>query len=433
MDSEKNTASPAAYSRETAASFAKQIEDFKRQVDTYQEQCGTYYNQHPEAYTEEVQNSLREQNAEYARQLALYQKRYEDYCAALAAQEAAQNAQPASVNAETSASAPASSAINPAENRMPEYEAHIQPQPSAPPDPSGILLEDAPYDDSRRKRSSLDDIPAPKLERSRYDDSNRKRASLDDIQAPVLQKTDFAGERVSLGAQLDAVEAPKLEDAQFYAPAAPNPLKDIGSVAAPLLMDMSEEIKPVHVRKETEDERRAKEESKKASVRARTAMETAPQVDKEESLRMYRALKAEQDAELASKGFRLILLAALLGLGLAACIYFFFDKIEVSTQTGFFDKLRGVSLYFAGATGLLSLLMISGLGFAKSLSSLSYVASTVLMLLAITLLANCTNLKSVIPFYAGAVVLSIFLCFFINTSESVKKYFKHKNTQTSYR
>lgn len=417
MSNDKNNS--ISYNWETAEAFAKQINDFKQQVDKYQKQCSTYYKQNPDEYTEEVQKSLEAQNKEYAQQLALYEQRYNDYCAVLNAQEAKLNI------------SPKKSDNKPSEifNDY-DYIPNLTSQPPAKPDPTGTLLDDIPYDDSNRQRSSLDDITAPVIEYSRYDDSNRKRSSLDDIPAPKLQKISYVESGVPLSAQLDAIAPPKLESTVPYVES--DKKKSIDDIAAPILMDMSDEIKPVYVRKETEDERRAKEESKKATVRTRTAMESAPQTDKEESLRMYRALKAEQEAEIAKKGLKLIFVVAGFGIVLAVCIYMFFARIELSVESGFLDKLREYSPYFAGAVGLFSLLNILRLGFAKTFSSILYILNAILMLASITLLANCTNKSQVLPFFAGALILSIFLCFFINTSDSIDKFFKRKDTNIRY-
>lgn len=432
MDSDNNGA--VIYSRETAEEFARQIEDFRQQISTYQQQCGVYYAQHPDEYTPEVQESLQAQYEDYDRQLTVYQQQYVNYCAALAVQEGPDDGGQQNFVPQSFPEIMPSEYIQEAIGELdPECMLHVLPQPPAMHDVTGILLDDVPYDDSNRKRASLDDVPDTKLEKNRrYDDSNRKRASLVDIPVPVIQAVTYVDSGERLSAQLEQIEAPQLEEDGYTPPIIHDPKKNIDDVAFPVLSDMNEEIKPVYVRKETEDERRAKEESKKATTRARTAMEAAPEINKEESLRMYRELRAEQNAEIASKGFKLIFIVAGLGIALGVCIYLFFAKIELSAPNSLLDKVKEFSPYFAGAVGLFSVLTILRLGFAKTLASLSYIANIILMLISITLLMNCTNPALTVPFYAASVILSGFLVFFLNTNEPIEKFFKRKDTDKTY-
>ena len=315
-------------------------------------------------------------------------------------------------------------------------------------DLASILLADDTYDDSNRERKTLDDIGDVLLADDTYDDSNRRNTSLDDMEGPVLMAEMTAQEKTGptsdeLLAQDSAEEVILAEDSfddKAYREQRKKDLEE--SLESDKESDIQldniggDEFKSTYVRKQTQDEIEAKKKTSSAAYKAKMALGDTSGKVSEESRRMYRALKAEQNARLAKKGMFMIFIVFLLGVASAVLLWMFINYTPMPEEfegTKVVKLLQEYSDYYCVALGFVSLMTILRLGFIKSLASLMYVANVVLMIPCFTLLsARSENATLNTILYAGVIVVSMFNCFFFNTSDAIEMYYKRKDTNMEY-
>ena len=198
---------------------------------------------------------------------------------------------------------------------------------------------------------------------------------------PENQKKVLDMRRAQLGAVAPApvVTAPVLDEDNYVPPPKKEePVQPAEPVTAPILDDAPEPTKyvPKFV---DEDLERAKQEASKKAVAAQLVSE---QKDSKESLRMMIQLKEERQAELAQKGFKLAIIACLIGIVAAVAFYLLYSgKLGMGYKNGLEGAgkfLENTSIYIAAAMILTGLGMISGIKAFKSGASLVYLLSAIL-------------------------------------------------------
>lgn len=240
--------------------------------------------------------------------------------------------------------------------------------------------------------------------------------------------------RSQLGAEAPAqqVIAPVLDEDNYTPPPkkeeeAPKPAEPL---SAPVLDEEPEP--PKYVPKFVdEDLERAKKEGAKAAVSGGLVPE---QKDSKESLRMMIQLKEERRAELAQKGFKLLLLTAAIGIIAAVAFGLLYSgSLGLSYSNGlgsFAEKLSESSSIIAILMAVSGLAMLTGLGFLKSLASLVYVISALLQLFpGLAMIPQHEgSLVLVILLYVIAFAGTIGVIVMISASEAVGAYFS-KNSK----
>ncbi len=315
-------------------------------------------------------------------------------------------------------------------------------------DLASILLEDDYYDDSNRERKTLDDDIGPVLlDDDVYDDINRRNTALDDMETPILMAEMTAEEKNTPSSDEllaqdtdDVILAEDTFDDKAFREnrkkALEESLDNATDNADVQLDNMGDEYKSTYVRKQTQDEIEAKKKTASAAYKAKQALGDTSGKVSEESRRMYRELRAEQNARLAQKGMFMIFIVFILGALSAVLLYMFINYTPMPAEyegTKVVKLLQEYSTYYCVALGVVSLMTILRIGFIKSLASLMYVANVVLMIPCFTLLsARPENGTLNTALYVGVIVVSMFNCFFFNTSDAIEMYYKRKDINVTY-
>ncbi|NLT09803.1 MAG: ABC transporter permease [Ruminococcus sp.] len=246
---------------------------------------------------------------------------------------------------------------------------------------------------------------------------------------PENQQKVLDMRRAQLGAVAPApvVTAPVLDEDNYTPPPKKEePVKPAEPVTAPVLDEAPEP--PKYVPKFVdEDLERAKQEASKKAVAAQLVSE---QKDSKESLRMMIQLKEERQAELAEKGFKLSLIVALIGIVAAVAFYLLY-----AGQLGlkYKDGLSGISntvsnsaLYFALAAGACAILLITGVGFVKSLTSLVFLLLGIVQLFPglVMIPQHEGSMVLVGILYAVALICTVVVFFMLSGSEAIGQFFK---------
>ncbi|MBR2283511.1 MAG: ABC transporter permease [Ruminococcus sp.] len=238
--------------------------------------------------------------------------------------------------------------------------------------------------------------------------------------------------RSQLGAQAPApaISAPVLDEDNYTPPPKKEePKQPEAPITAPILDDEPEP--PKYVPKFVdEDLERAKQEGAKKAVSAALVSE---QKDSKESLRMMLELKEQRRAELASKGFVITIVAAVIGVIAAVAFYLLYSgSLGLDYKnglSGIASVISNSSLYIAIAMAVTGLLLISGIPFFKSLTTFVYVVSAVAQLFpGLPMLpqhegsTGLAGLLFAVSFLGTAGVVVI-----LSASEAVGLYFKKKS------
>ena len=295
----------------------------------------------------------------------------------------------------------------------------------APSNVSAPVLDDDNY--TAQKQDSADDsvilAGLSPQQREMYDKLPAEKQK----QIIEMRKAQLAQQN---SAPAPAVTAPVLDDEDSYTPP-PKPEKKPEApvnVTAPILDDEPEPTKyvPKFV---DEDLEKAKKEGAKKSVSSQLV---SNQKDEKESLRMMLELKAEREAELAKKGFKIVILLVLAGIISAALFFLLYSgnffglsygNINANKVT---EVLSGASGYIAGAAGLSVLLLLIGSNGLKSLCGFIYLVYNVLEFLMIfTVAPQITgNPAAKWVLLLGAFILSLVVFITMSASESVGAFYK---------
>lgn len=236
--------------------------------------------------------------------------------------------------------------------------------------------------------------------------------------------------RKQLGAEApkEEVKAPVLDDDNYIPPepekkAEPQPQQP---VTAPILDDAPETpvYKPKFV---DEDLERAKKEAAKKAVSSQLVSE---QKDSKESLRMMLELKEERRREDAKKGFKVVIVLALLGIVAAVAFYLLYSgslglTYDESGLSKFADIIKNSSMYIAIAMGVSSLTLVTGVGFFKSLTTLIHLLSAIVQVFPGFVMISQHNGSTglAIALYAVSIICTISVFVGLSAIESVGRFY----------
>ncbi|MBQ8905184.1 MAG: hypothetical protein IJY85_02315 [Ruminococcus sp.] len=331
-----------------------------------------------------------------------------------------------------------------------------------------------------RKKSSLDGIAAPTLADDTYVDPRKQQAEapapvqaaapfvptpLSDQQLEALQQRRIAAgqppytseqltaiQNAYLQKQIDAhaaqtaaaapapapvqeapapVQAPVLEEPDYTPPPKKEPSVPQPSVAqaAALLEEPQEPERRVSRFNEADIE------AAKANAHKRAVESTLNQpvnTDKEAARRMMNELRMEREAEMAKKGFKIVLVMMVLGIIAAVSLYLFsLQDFKPDMQNKFFQTLTDVTIYISAALGLASVLMIFRVEGLKSLASGLFALNGVGMgIVGFMELSQKASMPLSVAFWIVSVALSLVITFVLSTSEPINMYYKRRETDS---
>ena len=314
----------------------------------------------------------------------------------------------------------------------------------APTGVSAPILDDMSNYDPYEKKGAPTGVSAPVLDDSEYTPEPEKFILSDeDIIAGLSpeQKTMFDNlpvekqqmiidmRRKQLGAEAPPPPAPSAPvlDEDNYTPPPPKPEPETPPepISAPILDEEPEvpEYVPKYANKDLE---RIKEEAKKKAVSSQLV---SNQKDEKESLRMMMQLKEERKAEMAQKGFKITIILSVVGVVAAVAFYLLYaGKLGLDYKDGMSGIANTISesaLYIAGAMGLSSLLMLTGISFFKSLASFVFLITGVIQLFpGLPMFPQhngSTGLVGIL--YAAAFICTVAVFVTLSASECVGLYF----------
>ena len=141
-------------------------------------------------------------------------------------------------------------------------------------------------------------------------------------------------------------------------------------------------------------------------------------------------LKEEARQKEAEKGFKITIVLGILGV-IAAVVFFLLYSGQLGLE--YKDGLSGISkviensaLYIAGGVGLLSLLLLTGIGGIKSLTSFVFLLFGVIQVFPGLFMINQHKGSSglAILLYAVSLVITVVVFFMLCGSEAVGQFFK---------
>lgn len=241
------------------------------------------------------------------------------------------------------------------------------------------------------------------------------------------QIIDMRREQLGAEAPPAAVTAPVLDDDNYVPPVKKEkPAAPTEPVKAPILDDEPEA--PKYVPKFVdEDLERAKREGAKKAVSGQLISE---QKDSKESLRMMIELKEQLRQEEAKKGFKVVILLAVIGIIGAAAFFLlysgdFFGLDYIDGMSGISNIIKEASLYIAVAMGATGVAMISGIGIFKTLASLVYLISGIIQVFPGLLMISQHNgsLGLVIILFLVSIACTIAVFGGLSGLESVGQFF----------
>lgn len=184
-----------------------------------------------------------------------------------------------------------------------------------------------------------------------------------------------------------------------------------------------------------EDLERIKEESKKPQKYTPPPVEMT-EAQKKESVRIMNQLRDEREHELARKGFRQLILLAVLGLIGAVTFTLFFSGAfglgyKLEDELGWMHYVKDYAVYFSAAMGLCSVLLIAPVPAVKGLAKFVDGLGFILMLfpgipLLIQKAPGHAALNGIL--FGVSLLLCGLSCFILTTSEGIHMYNKHGNS-----
>lgn len=193
-----------------------------------------------------------------------------------------------------------------------------------------------------------------------------------------------------------------------------------GMAEKPKLDDLSGDYKPTYDSTKSLADSSNLKKSEKDLIKERMQRELGSKpenFDSKKSLQMYNKLMDEQKVRMAKKGFLMVLLLIILGLGSAAVTYFMLDWKQ---QTYF--------MYLAIGAAFFALILIIKAKPAKVLATLYFAVFTIVLIgpglvkFAIDTELNSESYLTII-YFVGAILMSGFICFQLVTSETVEAYY----------
>ena len=227
------------------------------------------------------------------------------------------------------------------------------------------------------------------------------------------------------------VQAPVLEEPDYTPPPKKEPSVPQPSVAqaAALLEEPQEPERRVSRFNEADIE------AAKANAHKRAVESTLNQpvnIDKAEARRMMNELRMEREAEMAKKGFKIVLVMMLLGIVAAVALYLFSaQNFKPDMENKFFQTLTDATIYISAALGIVSVLMLFRVEGLKSLATGLFALNGVGMgIVGFMELSQKENMPISAAFWLVSIALSLVITFMLSTSEPVSMYYKRRETDS---
>lgn len=184
-----------------------------------------------------------------------------------------------------------------------------------------------------------------------------------------------------------------------------------------------------------EDLERAKAESKKPHAYTPPPQPEMTEEQKKESRRFMNELREEREKEAAKKGFRQLILMAVLGVVCGACLAIFFSGAfgmgyKMEEELGWMQYIKDYAPYLGVAVGVGSLALLAPLPAIKGLVRFLDGLTFVLMLfpgIPLLIQKDGYGVANGILFGA-ALLLSGLSAFILTTSDNISMYYKHGNS-----
>ena len=243
------------------------------------------------------------------------------------------------------------------------------------------------------------------------------------------QVIDMRRQQLGAEAPAPAVAAPVLDEDNYVPPPkTENPAEPVEAVTAPILDDEPEA--PKYVPKFVdEDLERAKREGAKKAVSSGLVSE---QKDPKESLRMMIELKEQLRQEEAKKGFKVVIILGIIGVIGAIAFFLLYSgssllgiEYKEEALSGISNIIKEASLYIAVAMGATGLVMISGVGFLKTLASLVYLLAGIIQVFPGLLMISLHegSLGLIVTLFVISIACTIAVFGGLSGLESVGQYF----------
>ena len=243
------------------------------------------------------------------------------------------------------------------------------------------------------------------------------------------QVIDMRRQQLGAEAPAPAVAAPVLDEDNYVPPPkTEKPAEPVEAVTAPILDDEPEA--PKYVPKFVdEDLERAKREGAKKAVSSGLVSE---QKDPKESLRMMIELKEQLRQEEAKKGFKVVIILGIIGVIGAIAFFLLYSgssllgiEYKEEALSGISNIIKEASLYIAVAMGATGLIMISGVGFLKTLASLVYLLAGIIQVFPGLLMISLHegSLGLIVTLFVISIACTIAVFGGLSGLESVGQYF----------
>lgn len=243
------------------------------------------------------------------------------------------------------------------------------------------------------------------------------------------QVIDMRRQQLGAEAPAPAVAAPVLDEDNYVPPPkTEKPAEPVEAVTTPILDDEPEA--PKYVPKFVdEDLERAKREGAKKAVSSGLVSE---QKDPKESLRMMIELKEQLRQEEAKKGFKVVIILGIIGVIGAIAFFLLYSgssllgiEYKEEALSGISNIIKEASLYIAVAMGATGLVMISGVGFLKTLASLVYLLAGIIQVFPGLLMISLHegSLGLIVTLFVISIACTIAVFGGLSGLESVGQYF----------
>lgn len=243
------------------------------------------------------------------------------------------------------------------------------------------------------------------------------------------QVIDMRRQQLGAEAPAPAVAAPVLDEDNYVPPPkTEKPAEPVEAVTAPILDDEPEA--PKYVPKFVdEDLERAKREGAKKAVSSGLVSE---QKDPKESLRMMIELKEQLRQEEAKKGFKVVIILGIIGVIGAIAFFLLYSgssllgiEYKEEALSGISNIIKEASIYIAVAMGVTGLVMISGVGFLKTLASLVYLLAGIIQVFPGLLMISLHegSLGLIVTLFVISIACTIAVFGGLSGLESVGQYF----------
>ncbi|MBQ8928608.1 MAG: hypothetical protein IJ055_10110 [Oscillospiraceae bacterium] len=282
---------------------------------------------------------------------------------------------------------------------------------------------------------------APVLEESAADLLGEEPAAYDPV-ADFCEKLQFDEALKAKFVTLDAeqqmqVVKMRAQGLGIPEPMIPNELRPKIEEALPEAEEVALEEAPVQEEYvpqfKDEDAERAKEEAKKPRAYQPPQQELTEE-QKQESRRMMAQLREERERELAAKGFKTLIIMAIVGVVGAICFSIFFSgafglSYKMEEELGWMKHIKSYAPLLGIAIGLGSVALIAPVPALKGVSKFLDGLGFVLMLFpGIPLLLQKDGHGLLNGLFYGIAILALAASVFVlTTSDSVAAYNKHGN------